>query len=141
MVRFLREKKWRCSDFNLYAECCRQREGGGGRGGGGEGQGQFVLGPQCIQIRPGSSVTFQSSFFKGFVSLYFRLKSVCFFASHFMLLMQTSSQIASVQTSGIFICSRVVTSGLKMVSMKVHSFSDVFPLLKDSRRTRCAILR
>ena len=31
-----------------------------------------------VQIRFHSSVTFQSSFFKGFVSLYFRLKSVCF---------------------------------------------------------------
>ena len=31
-----------------------------------------------VQIRSGLSVTFQSSFFKGFVSLYFRLKSTCF---------------------------------------------------------------
>ena len=35
-----------------------------------------------------SSVTFQSSFFKGLVSLYFRLKSACSFASRFMLLTQ-----------------------------------------------------
>ena len=40
-----------------------------------------------------------------------------------------------------FICSHVVTSGLKIASVTVHSFSDVFPLLKDSRRTRCTILR
>ena len=35
-----------------------------------------------------SSVIFQSSFFKGLVSLYFWLKSACSFALHFMLLMQ-----------------------------------------------------
>ena len=38
------------------------------------------------QIR--SSVTFQSSFFKRLVSLYFWVKSACSFALHFMLLMQ-----------------------------------------------------
>ena len=62
------------------------------------GPGGIGPGPQCkgapnsarlIQIRFGSSVTFQSSFFKGFVSLYFQLKSACFFASSVMLLTQT----------------------------------------------------
>ena len=43
-----------------------RREGRGGGGGGGGGT------------------------FKGFISLYFRLKSACFIASRFMLLTQTS---------------------------------------------------
>ena len=42
-----------------------------------------------VQIISGLSVTFQSSFFKGFVSLYFQLKPACFFALRFMLQMQT----------------------------------------------------
>ena len=49
-------------------------------------QGQFALGPQCkgapkqcglVEIRSGLSVTFQSSFFKGFIFLYFQLL-LCF---------------------------------------------------------------
>ena len=66
---------------------------------GGWQQGQFVpalsvRGPpnsvRLVQIRSSSSVTFQFSFFKVFVSLYFRLKPTCFIASRFMLLRQTS---------------------------------------------------
>ena len=34
-----------------------------------------------VQISSGSSITFQSSFFKGFVSLNFQLKSACFLVS------------------------------------------------------------
>ena len=77
-----------------------------GGGGGGNREGQFAPGPQCKEARavcprppsvrgpPNSSnkirlsVTFQSSFFKGLVSMYFRLKSACCFALRFMLLTQ-----------------------------------------------------
>ena len=45
-------------------------------------------GPPMCSNKIRSSVTFQSSFFKGLVSLYFRLKSACSFASRFMLLTQ-----------------------------------------------------
>ena len=41
--------------------------------------------PGLFQIRSGSSVTFQSSFFKGFILLYFRLNSACFLVLRFML--------------------------------------------------------
>ena len=43
-------------------------------------------GPQAVPV----SVTFQSRFFKGFVSLYLCLKSTCSFAFCFMLLMLRS---------------------------------------------------
>ena len=55
-----------------HGNSAADRKGGGG--------GQFAPGPQCkgapnsarlVQIRSGTSVTFQSSFFKGLVSLYF----------------------------------------------------------------------
>ena len=57
--------------------------------------GQFAPGPHC-KVAPQtvpdnkmrSSVTFQSSFFTGLVSLYFRLKSAYSFALRFMLLTQ-----------------------------------------------------
>ena len=42
-----------------------------------------------VQIRSGMSVTFQSSFFKGLVSLCFQLNSACSFALCFILLIQT----------------------------------------------------
>ena len=47
---------------------------------------------QCYrQEGGGGGFIFQSSSFKGFISLYFRLKSACFtIASRFMLLTQTS---------------------------------------------------
>ena len=57
-----------------------------GEGGGGN-RGSLLRAPNVrgppnstgfVQINSGSSITFQSSFFKGFVSLYFRLKSACF---------------------------------------------------------------
>ena len=56
-------------------------------------QEQFALGPHPKQCRTcsnkiRSSVTFQSSFINGLVSLYFRLKSACSFALRFMLLTQ-----------------------------------------------------
>ena len=60
-------------------------------------QGQFAPGTKCKgapkQCRTCSnkirlSVTFHSSFFKGFISLYIRLKSACSFALRFMLLKQ-----------------------------------------------------
>ena len=58
---------------------CRQQEGGA--------TGAVCSGPpnsaRLIQIRSGSSVTFQYSFFEGLVLLYFRLKSSCSFC--FML--------------------------------------------------------
>ena len=65
---------------------------GGGEGGN---RGSLPQAPQCkgapkqcrtCSNKMRSSVTFQSSFVKGLVSLYFQLKSTCSFASHFMLL-------------------------------------------------------
>ena len=62
-------------------QCCQQG-GGGNRG--------SLPGPQPVPdlFKISSSVTFQSSFFKGLVSLYFRVKSACSFALCFMLLKQ-----------------------------------------------------
>ena len=48
--------------------------------------------------------------------------------------------IASVQTSGILISARGHFLS-KMAFGIVYCFSEVFSLLKDSRRKRCAILR
>ena len=67
------------------------------RWGGGCQQGQFAPAPQgkgapkqCCTCsnKICSSVIFESSFFEGLVSLYFRLKLVCSFALRFMLLTQ-----------------------------------------------------
>ena len=46
-----------------------------------------------------SSVTFQSSFFKGLVLLYFRVKSACSFTLHFMLLTHKNAPLSYVATA------------------------------------------
>ena len=66
-------------DWFDYNQCSQQGEANRGS----------VAGPPnspgLFQIRSGSSVTFQSSFFKGFILLYFRLNSACFLVLRFML--------------------------------------------------------
>ena len=85
---YLPAVQWEGMDgLGPYLQCRRR----GGQ------QGQFAPGPRCKggpkkcrthSNKMHSSVTFQSTFFKGLVSLYFRLKSACSFALCFMLLTQ-----------------------------------------------------
>ena len=68
----------------MFGDQCRHRGWGGGQ------QGQFAPGPQPVLdlFKISLSVTFQSSFFKGLVLLYFRVRSACSSALCFMLLKQ-----------------------------------------------------
>ena len=70
----------------MFGDQCHQQGGGGATGAVCPG----TPGPQPVPdlFKISSSVTFQSSFFKGLVSVYFRVKSACSFDLCFMLLKQ-----------------------------------------------------
>ena len=79
-----------------------------------------------------SSVTFQSSFFKGLVSLYFRLKSTCSFASRFMLL-TLRSPLARALYVVFFDMKSLIEDALRIPLARAPYvvFFDLKPLIDD----------
>ena len=92
-----------------------RRQVGGNRGS--LPQASSVRGPpnsaRLVQIRSSSSVTFQSSFFKGFVSLYFRLKSAYFFCFGFYAAGATSDSMHNYLRSPLARALYIILFNLK----------------------------